>query len=103
MLVLHETLTCANRLSTPLRRKSLEATAINITADPTLNFDLRVSANDSIAITNRNIQAVLSGNLNLTGTDIAPVITGQIEVDKGNFAYKYRRDFRVTQGIITFR
>ena len=83
-----------------LQRKHIENNA-NVIA-PVANFDLRVSANNSIEIYNRNIQAKLSANMTLSGTNTSPIITGQVEVDRGAFAYKYRRDFQVTQGIITF-
>src|SRR5690606_4466005 len=36
------------------------------------------------------------------GTNVLPIVNGQVEVNKGSFAYKYRRDFRITQGLITF-
>jgi hypothetical protein len=85
-----------------LKRKAFESEGVNISAKPTFEFDLRITAPESIAVYNRNIQADLSANLNLSGTDIVPIIGGQIEVARGAFAYKYRRDFRINQGIITF-
>ncbi len=83
-----------------IQRKNIEGN-VN-TVDPVVNFDLRVSAENSIEIYNRNIQAKLSSNVSLSGNNVTPIINGQIEVDRGMFAYKYRRDFQITQGIITF-
>jgi len=67
---------------------------------PTLMFDLNVNADNSININNRNIQALLSTNLQITGNNVAPVVSGQVEVEKGKFIYK--RDFTVTRGVISF-
>ena len=79
-------------------RKQISARSV---ADkPTLMFDLNVNADNSISINNRNIQAVLSTNLQITGNDVAPVVSGQVEVEKGKFIYK--RDFTVTRGVISF-
>jgi hypothetical protein len=57
-------------------------------------------ADQSIAVNNRNLQSVLSANLQVSGTDVSPVVRGQIDVNKGKFIYK--RDFQILRGGITF-
>ncbi len=71
-----------------------------VTETPIILFDLNVTANESINIHNRNLQTVLSTNLRVRGSDVAPSVLGQVEIDKGKFIYK--RDFKVTRGIVTF-
>lgn len=81
-----------------LRQKSFSTTIVK--EKPTVVFDLNVHADQSINIHNRNLQSVLSTDLAIRGTDIEPVVSGQVEIDKGKFTYK--RDFSITRGIVTF-
>jgi translocation and assembly module TamB len=68
--------------------------------DPIVNLDLSVQVPGSIVVNNRNIQAVVGGVLQIQGTDQRPIVTGQMEVSRGRFVY--RRDFRMTRGLVTF-
>jgi hypothetical protein len=81
-----------------LRRRPF--TSATLADQPYLNLDLNLSADKSIFITNRNVQANLSTDLHITGTELSPIVLGQFEFDRGRFVYK--RDFRITQGIVTF-
>ncbi len=81
-----------------LRRQSFTASVI--AEKPTVVFDLNISADESINIHNRNLQSVLSADLQIKGNDITPSVLGQVEVDKGKFIYK--RDFQITRGLVTF-
>lgn len=65
-----------------------------------VELDLNVRAAQSVTLNNRTIQATLSTNLQISGTDASPVVSGVVEINKGKFVYK--RDFKVTQGLITF-
>lgn len=67
---------------------------------PTFLLDLTVRADQTINIHNKNLQSVLSTDLSIKGTDLAPSISGQVEVDKGKFIYK--RDFQIQRGLVTF-
>jgi hypothetical protein len=67
---------------------------------PIVELDLRIVGENSIVISNRNIQTNLSSNLAIRGNDNNPTVTGQIEINRGKFIYK--RDFNITQGILTF-
>lgn len=68
--------------------------------NPVLSLDLHVNAENSIYIKNRNIIATLSGNLNISGNEQAPILLGQIQIPKGQFSYK--RVFDIQRGTITF-
>ena len=81
-----------------LRQKSFSAAVV--AEKPTIIFDLNITADQSINIHNRNLQMLLSSDLHLRGTDISPIVSGQVEVDKGRFIYK--RDFKITRGVLTF-
>jgi hypothetical protein len=81
-----------------LRRRGFDST--NGPEKPLLNLDLRINSDNSIAISNRNIQTNLSSSLVVRGSEQNPNITGQIEIVRGKFIYK--RDFNITQGILTF-
>ncbi len=67
---------------------------------PSILFDINIVADESIVISNRNIQTTLSSNLRLGGNDVSPNLRGQVEINKGKFMYK--QDFTITQGMITF-
>lgn len=69
-------------------------------ADPVIQFDLAIRADQTVNVNNRLIQALLSTNLQVGGSDQQPSILGQIDVVRGKFVYK--RDFSITRGIISF-
>ena len=67
---------------------------------PALKFDINIRANESIKIKNKTLDLVLSSNLQLTGTDITPIILGKISADRGSFNYK--RTFNITRSVLIF-
>jgi hypothetical protein len=67
-----------------------------------LILDVNLTARQSMEIYNRNLQTVMSADLSITGTDFQPQVSGQVQIDQGRFSYKYRRDFTITQGLVTF-
>lgn len=81
-----------------LRQKSFSASVV--AEKPTVVFDLNVVADQSINIHNRNLQSILSADLQIKGNDIQPSVSGQVEIDKGKFIYK--RDFQISRGLVTF-
>jgi hypothetical protein len=81
-----------------LRQKSFSAQIVQ--EKPTILFDLKIVADQTINVHNHNLQTVLSTNISLQGTDIAPQILGQVEVNKGRFIYK--RDFQILRGLVIF-
>lgn len=72
----------------------------SVAAAPVVQFDLSINADQSVNVNNRLIQALLSTNLRVGGTDQQPSILGQIDVNRGKFVYK--RDFSITRGVISF-
>lgn len=58
-----------------LRKKSLSSELRR--DEPLVTFGLNITADRSIVIKNRNIDVLLSTNLRITGTDIAPIVSGQ--------------------------
>ena len=81
-----------------LRQKSI-ATGY-ISEKPVVTLDLNVTADKSINIHNRNLQSVLSADIQVRGDNINPIVGGQVEFDKGKFIYK--REFQVQRGIVLF-
>ena len=81
-----------------LRQKSIGSAIVS--EKPKLTFDLNVTANQSINIHNRNLQTQLSTDLRVKGSDINPILSGQIEVNKGKFTYK--QEFKITRGLVIF-
>ncbi len=82
---------------------SIRKQAISIpsaVSDPVLQFDLTIRADQTVNVNNRLIQALLSTNLQIGGSDQQPSILGQIDVVRGKFVYK--RDFSISRGIISF-
>ena len=63
-------------------------------------FDVHITAAESISFNSRSVQANLSSNLLLSGSDMAPVVSGLIEINRGRFFYK--RDFSIQRGLINF-
>ena len=64
------------------------------------SLDLNVTADKSINIHNRNLQSVLSADIQVRGDNINPIVGGQVEFDKGKVIYK--REFQVQRGIVLF-
>ena len=87
-----------NEIVNALRQKSIGSSSID--QKPLLTLDLNVSANQSINIHNRNLQVQMSTDLRIKGTEKNPVLSGQLEVDKGKFTYK--QDFKITRGLVIF-
>lgn len=87
-----------NEIINVLRQKSFSAQVVQ--EKPSFLFDLKIGADQTIHIHNKNLQTVLSTNLSLQGSDIAPQLLGQVEVNKGRFIYK--RDFQIQRGLVIF-
>jgi hypothetical protein len=87
-----------NEIVNAIRQKSIGSSTLD--EKPLLTLDLNVSANQSINIHNRNLQVQMSTDLRIKGTDKNPVLSGQLEVDKGKFTYK--QDFKITRGLVIF-
>ncbi|MCX6128111.1 MAG: translocation/assembly module TamB domain-containing protein, partial [Proteobacteria bacterium] len=67
---------------------------------PYLNLDVAVKADKSVTVKNKSLEAVLSADLQVKGTDIKPLLKGQIVADRGTF--NYRRNFKISQAVISF-
>ncbi len=67
---------------------------------PSVNLDINISAEKSIAFSSRAIQAELSTDLRISGNNLTPSIIGLVEVSKGRFFHK--RDFEIKRGLINF-
>ncbi|MBC7661351.1 MAG: translocation/assembly module TamB domain-containing protein [Chitinophagaceae bacterium] len=67
---------------------------------PLLKLDVAVQADHSIQVKNKTIEARLSANLRVKGTDLQPLLLGQIIADSGTF--NYRRTFKITQAVVSF-
>ncbi len=87
-----------NEIVNSFRNQKTQSTTANI--DPFLNFDLTVVADHSINILNRNMQMVLSSNLHLTGTNVTPLLSGEVAINRGKFDYK--REFQIQKGLVIF-
>lgn len=71
--------------------------------EPPLNFDLnvKVSADNRIFIEGMGLNSEWSTNLTVGGTLYNPLITGTVEVVRGNYSFAGRR-FDLNRGIIRF-
>lgn len=67
---------------------------------PYVNLDVGILADKSIVLKNKSIEAVMSANLRVRGTDAQPLLLGQIIADRGTFSY--RRLFKINQAVISF-
>ncbi|RYZ54313.1 MAG: hypothetical protein EOP07_16170, partial [Proteobacteria bacterium] len=67
---------------------------------PLINLDIGLQADRSIQVKNKTIEAILSANLRIRGTDTQPLLLGQIIADSGTF--NYRRAFKITQAVVSF-
>ncbi|MEZ4741374.1 MAG: translocation/assembly module TamB domain-containing protein [Bdellovibrionota bacterium] len=68
--------------------------------DPMFNFEININGEQSIVVRNRNIDGVFSTNLRLSGNDVSPELSGQVEMNRGTFSYQQK--FAIQRGIITF-
>jgi hypothetical protein len=67
---------------------------------PFVNLDIGVVADNSITIKNKTLEAILSADMRVRGTDVQPLLLGQIIADRGTF--NYRRTFKINQAVISF-
>ncbi|WP_141735796.1 translocation/assembly module TamB domain-containing protein [Oligoflexus tunisiensis] len=85
---------------------SLYETRLNSSASvgseqtPFVNLDIGVVADSSITIKNKSLEALLSADMRVRGTEMQPLLTGQIIADRGTF--NYRRTFKISQAVISF-
>ncbi|RZA18498.1 MAG: hypothetical protein EOP10_21020, partial [Proteobacteria bacterium] len=80
--------------------KLLNNTTGGVAAKPLVNLDIGLSADRSILVKNKTIEAVLSAQLRIRGNDAQPLLLGQIIADSGTF--NYRRAFKITQAVVSF-
>lgn len=80
--------------------KLFTSTSGAIQAGPLVNLDIGLQADHSIQVKNKTIEAILSANLRVRGTDAQPLLLGQIIADSGTF--NYRRAFKITQAVVSF-
>lgn len=83
-----------------IRKETLSTTQIGRTKNPWVEIDASITANESIMISNRNMDLALSSHLYLKGTEIKPHLSGTIDINHGRFIY--RRVFKITRGQISF-
>ncbi len=79
---------------------SATANAGSTSQAPLLLLDVAVVADKSITIKNKTLEAILSADLHVHGTDTQPLLLGQILADRGTF--NYRRNFKINQAVISF-
>ncbi len=72
----------------------------SVATDSLLEYNIQISARESILLRNKSINANLSTNLKLTGNQYRPILLGNIQIGKGTFFYK--REFAISRGEITF-
>ena len=83
-----------------LRQESLVDESEGALADPLLKLNVNILADKSIVIHNNNIQATLSSDLRLEGSEIKQIILGRMDINSGKFIYK--REFNIERGEIIF-
>ncbi len=83
-----------------LYESKVYSSAGKVVQSPFLNLDVGLIAEHSILVKNKTIEATLSANLKVKGTDVQPLLLGQIIADSGTF--NYRRAFRITQAVVSF-
>lgn len=72
----------------------------NADARPLFNLDVAVSADRSISIKTKSLEALMSANLRVRGNELEPLLLGQIIADRGTF--NYRRLFKISQAVLSF-
>ncbi len=80
--------------------KLFTSSGSSISSGALLNLDIGLQADRSIIVKNKTIEALLSANLRIRGTDSQPLLLGQIIADSGTF--NYRRAFQITQAVVSF-
>ena len=83
-----------------IRQESLVDESAASLADPLLKLNVNILADKSIVIHNNNIQATLSSDLRLEGSELKQVLLGRMDINSGKFIYK--REFNVERGEIIF-
>ena len=83
-----------------IRQESLVDESEGALADPLLKLNVNILADKSIVIHNNNIQATLSSDLRLEGSEIKPILLGRMDINNGKFIYK--REFNIERGEIIF-
>ena len=81
-----------------LRSQSTKESTDSIS--PSVNLDISIAADKSVAFSSRSGQAELSTDLRISGTNLSPSIIGLVDISKGRFFYK--RDFEIKRGLINF-
>jgi hypothetical protein len=76
------------------------STSGGVEQTPFVNLDIGVVADSSITIKNKSLEAILSADMRVRGTDVQPLLLGQIIAERGTF--NYRRTFKITQAVISF-
>ncbi len=82
------------------RLSSSTSNAASNNQTPYLNLDVGITADKSITIKNKSLEAVISADLHVRGTDAQPLLLGQVIATRGSF--NYRRTFKITQAVISF-
>ncbi|MEP7270585.1 MAG: translocation/assembly module TamB domain-containing protein [Acidobacteriota bacterium] len=69
---------------------------------PSTQFDLRVVANDSLAISNKSLDLVASADMKISGTLDEPVFGGRLTISRGLIDDFFKERYRITSGLIEF-
>ncbi|MDQ3233656.1 MAG: translocation/assembly module TamB domain-containing protein, partial [Pseudobdellovibrionaceae bacterium] len=89
------------QIVTSLYETKLNSSAVAASEQtPFVNLDVGIVADKSITIKNKSLEAVLSADMRVRGTDMQPLLLGQIIADRGTF--NYRRTFKINQAVISF-
>lgn len=83
-----------------LRQESLVDETEGALADPILKLNVNILADKSIVIHNNNIQATISSDLRLEGSELKQILLGRMDINSGKFIYK--REFNIERGEIIF-
>lgn len=70
------------------------------TRRPLFDMNIAIEANRSLIVKNKTVSAVGSAFVELNGSNIRPVVTGYVKIDKGKVFYK--REFDLSRAEITF-
>jgi hypothetical protein len=83
-----------------LQKKQLTASLTKIKKSPFVSFNIGISANKTINISNNNLNLIASGEMKLLGSNQNIVLSGLLKTDSGIFRYK--RDFSIERCFIYF-
>jgi len=79
-----------------------QAQALDISSNEwPLTFDIAVNFPKNLRIEGNFLTSIWQGKLNLQGSDILPMIFGEIKVDHGQYLFN-GKPFKINQGNITF-